>query len=80
MQSFILVLAKGGIITKAVMFGSFGEPYKGHNVIIYNRDTANLNLFVVKSLEKVYEMGAFHFGHSDRGVIIVSLVDSGPLG
>jgi len=27
----------------------------------------------------MYEMGAFHFGHFDRGVIVF-LADSGPLG
>jgi len=39
------------------------------------------NIFVLESLdlEKMYEMGAFHFGHFDRGVIVF-LADSGSLG
>ena len=57
-----------------MVYGSFGELFKGQY-----RDTANI--VVLESLEKmyVYEMGAFHFGHFDRGVIVF-LADSGPLG
>ena len=54
------------------MYGSFGELFKGQ----YG-DTSNI--FVLESLEKMYKMGAFHFGHFDRSVIIF-LADSGPLG
>jgi len=52
------------------MYG--GELFKGQY-----RDTANI--FVLESLEKMYDMGAFHFGRFDRGVIVF-LADSGPLG
>ena len=55
------------------MYGSFGELFKGQN------RNATANIFVLESLEKVYAMGAFHFGHFDRGVIVF-LADSGPLG
>jgi len=57
------------------MYGSFGELFKGQN----NRDRDTANIFVLESLEKMYEMGAFHFSHFDRGVIVF-LADSGPLG
>ena len=43
-----------------------GELFKGQY-----RDTANI--FVLESLEKMYKMGAFHFGHFDRDVIVISI-------
>jgi hypothetical protein len=63
-----LVCRKWGV-AKAVLFGPRSEM-----LIVHDRDAADIP--VLESTEKMYDVGAFHFGHVD-GCVVVPLADSG---